>query len=123
MSDERGRRLAQGVIALLVIALGVAANPLNLPVAILEQWIERKLPPSSSIVAVRNAIEQERWQTVDEWEAPGGFGVRVLLGREWLPRRRYVYAFFVFDPFGRLRTTSISKNVNPVSASAAPPGS
>ena len=123
MSDERGRRVAVGVIALLVIALAIAANPLNLPVSILEQWMRRKLPPSSSIVAVRNAIEQERWETVDEWDAPAGFGVRVLLGQEWLPRRRYVYAFFVFDPFGRLVATSIQKSVNPVSVSGAPPDS
>ena len=120
MSDERARRIALGVIALLVVVIGAAANPLNLPVSWLERWMERKLPPASSIVAARNAIEQERWQTVDEWDAPEGFGVPVLLGREWPPRRRYVYAFFVFDPFGRLLTTTIRKSVSPVSVSEVP---
>lgn len=120
MREDRARRIGCGVIALLVIVIAIAANPLNLPLPVLDSWMRRKLPPPASIVVVRNTIEQERWQLAGEWSLRDGFGVQVLLGREWLPRRRYVYAYFVFDPFGRLVRTTIEKSATPLSASAIP---
>ena len=120
MTDERAKRIGCAAIALVLVSIAIAANPLNLPVFILDQWMDRKLPPPSSIVVVRNTIEQERWQTAGEWDLGDNSGVQVLLGREWYPRRRYVYAFFIFDPFGRLLSTTIRKSVTPLSASESP---
>ena len=117
MSDERARRLGLAVLALILAAIAVAANPLNVPQSWLEWWLERRLPDGSSIVTVRNLVEREQWQTVDEWQTGGGFLVQVFLGREWYPRRRYVYAFFSFDAFGQLRSVAVRKGETPTSVS------
>lgn len=109
MRAERARWLAGAVIALIGVCIVVAANPLNLPESWLEWWLERKMPEHASIVTVRTLVEDEGWKTVEDWQAGDGFLVQVLLGREWPPRRRYVMAFFVFDPYGRLVGTSVRK--------------
>ncbi|HEV7240342.1 MAG TPA: hypothetical protein VGQ36_13970 [Thermoanaerobaculia bacterium] len=110
MSDERARwRLAGGaVLALAVVAL-LAINIANLPESWLERWLDTKLPQGSSIVMVRTVIEKEQWRTVREWVGPETSLVLVLLGRGGLPRK-YVYAYFTFDRFGRLINVDVQKH-------------
>lgn len=111
MSDERATWRIAGLVAvvLAVAALVIASNPANLPEAWIERWLLRKLPPGSSIVAVRTAIDEERWKTVDEGVSDAGSVVVVEIGRAWVPRR-YVYAYFSFDRFGRMMSLRVDKS-------------
>ncbi|MGZ5434014.1 MAG: hypothetical protein ACXWH7_13910 [Thermoanaerobaculia bacterium] len=125
MSDERARWRAAGVavLALAIIALAVAINPANLPESWLERWLEGRLPQGSSIVAVRQAIDEKGWQTVDEWVSADGSLVLVHMGNAWLSRR-YVYVYFGLDRFGRLTSIDVQKHATRItSTSAASPDS
>lgn len=125
MSDERARWRAVGVagLALAVIALVIGIRPASLPESWLERWLERRLPPGSSIVAVRHVIDEKGWQTVDEWVSAEGSLVLVDMGSAWLSRR-YVYVYFGLDRFGRLTSIDVQKRATPItSTSAASPDS
>jgi hypothetical protein len=113
MSNERARWRIAGlaVLGLAVVALVIGINPANLPEPWLDRWLQQKLPDGSSIVVVRHAIEDEGWQTVDEWVADTGSLVLVHLGDGWLPRR-YVYVYFAFDRYGRLVSVDVQKDVS-----------
>ena len=110
MSHERARWRAAGiaVLALAVLALAVGMNPVNLPEPWLERWLQVKLPLGSSIVAVRQAIDDEKWTTVNEWVSHNGSLVLVHMGDAWIPRR-YVYVYLGFDRFGRLISVDVRK--------------
>src|SRR5688572_14963179 len=111
MSSERARWRNAGlaILGLVVVALAIGSNPANLPERWIERWLLRKLPLGSSIVAVRTAIEEERWKTVDEAVSDAGSVVVVEIGRAWVPRK-YVYAYFSFDRFGRLTSLRVVKS-------------
>jgi len=113
MRDERARWRLAGVAALAfaAAALVIGLNPANLPEPWLERWLDTKLPQGSSIVIVRTVIEKEQWRTVKEWVGPESSLVLVLLGRGGLPRK-YVYAYFTFDRFGRLVNVDVQKHVS-----------
>jgi hypothetical protein len=110
MSTERSRwRLAGlAVLGLALAALVLGSNPANLPEPWLERWILQKLPLGSSIVAVRGAIDEERWRTADEFVRDTGSLVLVEIGRTW-GSRKYVYVHFSFDRFGRLGGVRVEK--------------
>ena len=111
---ERARWQAAGVVVL-VFALGALAvgwNPANLPAPLIERWILHKLPLGSSIVAVRNAIDEEGWEAVDEMVSDDGSIVIVEIGRRMFPRN-YIYMQFGFDRFGRLISTEMMKRAAP----------
>jgi hypothetical protein len=110
MSSQRARWLAAGVLvfALAVVGFVIGMNPANLPESWIERWLEQKLPPGSSIVAVRNAIDEEGWTTVDEGVSDTGSIVLVHIGNGWLPRR-HVVVYFTFDEFGRLVSVDVQK--------------
>lgn len=114
MSDERARwRLAGlAVLGFAILALVVFINPANLPESWIERWLQRRLPPGSSIVQVRNTIEDEGWKTVNEWVTDTGSLVLVDIGRAWVPRR-YVFVYFAFDRFGRLIAVDAQKHARP----------
>lgn len=110
MSDERARWRAAGlaVLGFAVIAFVVGRNPANFPEPWIERWLQHKLPPGSSIVAVRQTIEDEGWKTANEWVADTGSLVLVDMGTSWVPQRR-VAVYFSFDPFGRLIAIDVQK--------------
>lgn len=125
MSGERARWRAAGVagLALAVIALVIGINPSNLPEPWLERWLEERLPQGSSIVAVRQTIDEKGWQTVNEWVSAEGSLVLVRMGNAWLSRR-YVYVYFGLDRFGRLTSIDVQKHATRItSTSAASPDS
>ncbi|MGZ5472491.1 MAG: hypothetical protein ACXW31_01100 [Thermoanaerobaculia bacterium] len=125
MSDERARWRAAGVavLAFAIVALVIGINPSSLPESWLERWLERRLPQGSSIVAVRQAIDEKGWQTVDEWVSADGSLVLVHMGNAWLSRR-YVYVYFGLDRFGRLTSIDVQKHATRItSTSAASPDS
>ena len=103
MSDERARwRLAGlAVLGLAVAVFVFGSNPANLPESWVERWLAKKLPIGSSIVAVRNSIDNEGWKLVEEGVSDGSSIVVVEVGRAWLTRKS-VRARFEFDRFGRL---------------------
>lgn len=110
MSVDRAtwRIAGLAVLGLAVAALVLGSHPANLPEPWLERWVLRKLPLGSSIVAVRNEIDAEGWQTVDEGVSDTGSLVIVEIGRSWVSRK-YAYARFAFDRFGRLVSTEVEK--------------
>lgn len=111
MSDERSRwRLAGlALLGLALAAVVIASHPANLPQPLLERWVLQKLPLGSSIVAVRGAIDEEKWKTADEFVRDTGSSlVLVEIGRTWLSRK-YVYVHFTFDRFGRLGGVRVEK--------------
>ena len=110
MSDPRAswRLAGVAVLGLAVVAFVIGINPANLPESWIERWLERKLPAGSSIVTVRNAIDEEGWKTVDEGVSHSGSVVLVEIGRGWLSRK-YVYVSFSFDRFGRLGQVRVQK--------------
>jgi hypothetical protein len=120
MSAERATWRIAGiaVLGLAVAALVIGSNPANLPESWLERWILRKLPLGSSIVAVRNAIDEEGWKTVDEGVSDTGSLVIVEIGRARVPRK-YAYVYFAFDRYGRLVSVEVRKTVQVVGAPAA----
>lgn len=111
MIDDRARWRAAGIaiLALAILALVLGANPENLPEPWIQRWVEKKLPPGSSIVAVRQTIEKERWKTVDESVNDNFSVVVVEIGDAWLPRE-HVHVRFSFDRFGRLATVEVAKS-------------
>lgn len=112
MSDEHSvwRSAGVAVLGLALLAFLLAMNPVNLPESWVERWLDARLPAGSSIVAVRQAIDDRKWTTVDEGMSKSGSLVLVHLGDSWLPRR-YVYAFFAFDRYGRLTSIDVQKEV------------
>ena len=97
----RWRLAGFAALALALAALVVGWNATSLPDSWIERWILHKLPLGSSIVAVRNAIDEEAWKTVDEGVTDDGSLVIVDIGRALLTRRS-VWVRFGFDRFGRL---------------------
>lgn len=121
MIEERARWRAAGiaVLGLAVIALVIGLNPANFPESWIKRWLELKLPYGSSIVAVRQAIDDEEWQTVKDEVFDTESIVLVHLGNAWVPQR-YVYVFFGFDRFGRLVSIHVEKSKQPVSGEFVP---
>ncbi len=58
---------------------------------------------------VRNTIDAEGWKTVDEGVSDTGSLVIVEIGRAWVSRK-YAYAHFTFDRFGRLGTVRVERD-------------
>ncbi|HEX6099345.1 MAG TPA: hypothetical protein VF432_23725 [Thermoanaerobaculia bacterium] len=114
MSDERSRWRFAGlaVLGLALAAFVIASNPANLPAPWIERWLLQKLPLGSSIVAVRDAIDDEGWKTADEFVQDTGSLVLVEIGRTW-PSREHVYVHFSFDRFGRLGGVRVEKTPTP----------
>jgi len=114
MNAERARWLSAGVAVLLFAALtlAVGSNPANLPDSWIERWLVKKLPLGSSIVAVRTAIDEENWKTIDEAVSDTGSVVIVEIGRATF-LRNYVYVHFSFDRFGRLGQVRVEKQAAP----------
>lgn len=121
MSDERARWRAAGiaVLGLSVLALVIGLNPANFPESWVKQWLESQLPYGSSIVAVRQAIDDHDWETVKDRVFENDSFVLVHIGNSWVPPR-YVYVFFGFDRFGRLISIHVTKERNPVSGESVP---
>ena len=119
MSDELARWRVAGlaILGVAVVVLAIGSNPANLPEAWIERWLQKKLPCGSSIVAVRDTIDDEGWKTVKEWVSSSGSLVLVDMGRGW-PPRRYVYVYFTFDAFGRLVNVDVQKHRDVFSASS-----
>jgi hypothetical protein len=120
MSADRATWRIAGiaVLGLAVAALILGSHPANLPEPWLERWVLRKLPVGSSIVAVRNTIDAEGWKTVDEGVSDTGSLVIVEIGRAWASRK-YAYAHFTFDRFGRLVSVEVEKNAQVAGAPGA----
>ena len=110
MPDSRTRwRLAGlAVFGLALVAIVIGWNAASLPESWIERWILHKLPLGSSIVAVRNAIDEEGWRTVDEGVSDSGSLVIVDIGRAPLTRRS-VQIRFGFDRFGRLIEVDVER--------------
>ncbi len=121
MSDERARWRAAGiaVLGLAVLALVVGWNPANLPEPLIQRWIATKLPAGSSIVAVRQAIEEEKWKTVRDEVLDDALFVFVDIGKSSFSRE-YVYVGFWFDRFGRLQFVRVTKSATPLSGAYSP---
>jgi hypothetical protein len=114
MIGERASWRVAGIaiLGLAVVALVIAWNPAMLPERWIQRWIEQKLPAGSSIVAVRQTIEAEEWTTVGEQVYGDSSTVSVHIGNSRIPRR-FVYADFTFDRFGRLLGIRVTKRQTP----------
>lgn len=110
MTDTRTpwRLAGYAVLGLALVALLVGWNAASLPESWIERWILHKLPLGSSIVALRNAVDEEGWKTVDEGVTDGGSLVIVDIGRSRLTRQA-VWIRFSFDRFGRLIEVEVEK--------------
>ena len=97
------------ILGLAVVALVLVWSPGNLPESWIQRWLLAKLPLGSSIVAVRQTTEKERWKTVAESVNDDFSTVVVEIGETWLPRE-HVIARFSFDRFGRLAGVEVSKD-------------
>lgn len=104
----RWRLAGFAVLALALAALFVGWNAASLPESWIERWVLHKLPLGSSIVAVRNAIDEEGWKTVDEGVTDAGSLVIVDIGRALITRRS-VWIRFAFDRFGRLIEVDVER--------------